>query len=274
MLLLWLLSILYSAADAVDLGINYKLLECFDYKRNYWLVGYAFHTSSVEYKDECLRVCLSALIRGSRCKSAMHIPGDDQCVISDQDQLSRPDLFVENDAHNTFTVNYFRNTCVDPPQKEGGRLEARLTGFRGGEGILELAQRKGQNPKLLAIMTGLQENKNFHLIYMPDIELSSCYKAGIMNNHKGQKLITIDSDSRGMAIQPWTDIDFHILDDGVIDKVVIVVEAGTSNVIDCGKLQIHGNVSDWQRAINGGLDTIRVTVLHVIALLVSVLIFV
>ncbi|RCN48682.1 hypothetical protein ANCCAN_05323 [Ancylostoma caninum] len=109
---------------------------------------------------------------------------------------------------------------------------------------------------------------------MPDIELSSCYKAGIMNNHKGQKLITIDSDSRGMAIQPWTDIDFHILDDGVIDKVVIVVEAGTSNVIDCGKLQIHGNVSDWQRAINGGLDTIRVTVLHVIALLVTVLIFV
>lgn len=43
--------------------------------------------------------------------------------------------------------------------------------------------------------------QNFHLIYMPDIELSSCYKAGIMNNHKGQKLITIDSDSRGMAIQ-------------------------------------------------------------------------
>ncbi|KIH53631.1 hypothetical protein ANCDUO_16236, partial [Ancylostoma duodenale] len=127
---------------------------------------------------------------------------------------------------------YPRFFKVIPRFLEGGRLEARLTGFRGGEGILELAQRKGQNPKLLAIMTGLQENK------------------------------------------PWTDIDFHILDDGVIDKVVIVVEAGTSNVIDCGKLQIHGNVSDWQRAINGGLDTIRVTVLHVIALLVTVLIFV
>ncbi|VDM81401.1 unnamed protein product, partial [Strongylus vulgaris] len=114
----------------------------------------------------------------------MHIPGEEQCVISDQDQLTRPDLFVENDAHTTFTVNYFRNTCVDPPQKEGGRLEARLTGFRGGEGILELAQQKGKNPKLLAIMTGLQENKNFHLIYVPDIELSSCYKAGLLNDHK------------------------------------------------------------------------------------------
>lgn len=48
---------------------------------------------------------------------------------------------------------------VTPIISEGGRLEARLTGFRGGEGILELAQRKGQNPKLLAIMTGLQENR-------------------------------------------------------------------------------------------------------------------
>uniref|UniRef100_A0A183GDB3 Apple domain-containing protein n=1 Tax=Heligmosomoides polygyrus TaxID=6339 RepID=A0A183GDB3_HELPZ len=107
--------------------------------------------------NECLRLCLAARIHGSRCLSAMHIPGDDQCVISDQDQLTRPDLFVENDAHHTFTVNYFRNTCIDPPLE--GRLEARLTGFRGGEGILELAQRKGQNPKLLAIMTGLQENR-------------------------------------------------------------------------------------------------------------------
>ncbi|VDO81648.1 unnamed protein product [Haemonchus placei] len=203
----------------------------------------------------------------------MHIPGDDQCVISDQDQLTRPDLFVENDAHHTFTVNYFRNICIDPPVEEGGRLEARLTGYRGGEGILEMAQRKGQNPKLLAIMTGLQENRNFHLIYAPDVELTSCYKAGLLKDHKGKKLITIDSDSRGMAIQPWTEVDFHILDDAVIDKVILVVEAGTSNVVDCGKLQIHGNVSDWQRAMNGSPNTLRVTVTYFVALLVALLIF-
>lgn len=56
----------------------------------------------------------------------MHIPGDDQCVISDQDQLTRPDLFVENDAHHTFTVNYFRNTCIDPPL-EGCSLDQALS---------------------------------------------------------------------------------------------------------------------------------------------------
>ncbi|WKY01790.1 hypothetical protein Q1695_015642 [Nippostrongylus brasiliensis] len=259
--------LLYSVHAATDPGVNLKLLQCFDYKRNYWLVGYAFHTSSVQFKDECLRLCLLARVRGTRCLSAMHIPGDDQCVISDQDQITRPDLFVENDAHHSFTVNYFRNTCVDPPLGEGGRLEARLTGFRGGEGILELAQRKGQNPKLLAIMTGLQENKNFHLIYAPDVELSSCYKAGLLRDHQGKKLITIDSDSRGMAIQPWTEIDFHILDDSIIDKVIVVVEDGTSNVVDCGKLQIHGNTSDWQRALNGG--TMRFSVAYVVSALVA-----
>ncbi|VDL80479.1 unnamed protein product [Nippostrongylus brasiliensis] len=250
-------------------------------------------TRRFQFKDECLRLCLLARVRGTRCLSAMHIPGDDQCVISDQDQITRPDLFVENDAHHSFTVNYFRNTCVDPPLggvvctmttklcwiSEGGRLEARLTGFRGGEGILELAQRKGQNPKLLAIMTGLQENKfanqfaqlvsfqNFHLIYAPDVELSSCYKAGLLRDHQGKKLITIDSDSRGMAIQPWTEIDFHILDDSIIDKVIVVVEDGTSNVVDCGKLQIHGNTSDWQRALNGG--TMRFSVAYVVSALVA-----
>ncbi|KAK6059305.1 hypothetical protein COOONC_03070 [Cooperia oncophora] len=178
-------------------------------------------------------------------------------------------------------------------KKEGGRLEARLTGFRGGEGILEMAQRKGQNPKLLAIMTGLQENRglvclslltnelpvrsflqNFHLVYAPDVELTSCYKAGILKDHQGKKLITIDSDSRGMAIQPWTEIDFHILDDAVIDKVILVVEAGTSNVVDCGKLQIHGNVSDWQNAMNGGpVTTLRITITYLVAVLVALLIF-
>ncbi|KAK6018968.1 hypothetical protein OSTOST_15415, partial [Ostertagia ostertagi] len=197
-------------------------------------------------------------------------------------QLTRPDLFIENDAHHTFTVNYFRNTCIDPPMEEGGRLEARLTGFRGGEGILELAQRKGQNPKLLAIMTGLQENRNFHLIYAPEVELSSCYKAGLLKENQGKKLITVDSDNRGMAIQASarTVESYHgqrststssTMPSSI--RVILVIEAGTSNVVDCGKLQIHGNVSDWQRAMNGSPTTLRVAVTYFVAVVVALLIF-
>ena len=42
---------------------------------------------------------------------------------------------------------------------EGARLEARLTGFKGGQGILELWQRTGKRPQIMIIMTGLEGNK-------------------------------------------------------------------------------------------------------------------
>lgn len=56
--------------------------------------------------------------------------------------------------------------------------------------------------------------------------------------------------------------------------MIIVVEAGTTNVVDCGKLQIHGNASDWQRAMNAGPATVRVTAAHLVALLVATLAYV
>uniref|UniRef100_A0A7I4YGC0 Apple domain-containing protein n=1 Tax=Haemonchus contortus TaxID=6289 RepID=A0A7I4YGC0_HAECO len=238
--------------------------ECFVELPNFQLTVDSMAVESVEFKDDCLRACLRSFLRGKPCAGAEHRPKDNACVLSEKTGERR----LNNEPK---TGSYFENVCARP--QEGGRLEARLTGYRGGEGILEMAQRKGQNPKLLAIMTGLQENRNFHLIYAPDVELTSCYKAGLLKDHKGKKLITIDSDSRGMAIQPWTEVDFHILDDAVIDKVILVVEAGTSNVVDCGKLQIHGNVSDWQRAMNGSPSTLRVTVTYFVALLVALLIF-
>lgn len=54
---LWwcIFGVLYPARCAVDLGVNFKLLQCFDYKRNFWLVGYAFHTSSVQVRP--LLIC-------------------------------------------------------------------------------------------------------------------------------------------------------------------------------------------------------------------------
>lgn len=62
-----------------------------------------------------------------------------------------------------------------------------------------------RNAGYTGVAKGLQSEgscfQNFHLIYAPDVELSSCYKAGLLKDHQGKKLITIDSDSRGMAIQ-------------------------------------------------------------------------
>uniref|UniRef100_A0A0K0CWR5 Peptidase A1 domain-containing protein n=1 Tax=Angiostrongylus cantonensis TaxID=6313 RepID=A0A0K0CWR5_ANGCA len=152
-------------------------------------------------------------------------------------------------------------------EHEGGHLVARLTGYQGGEGVLELAQRKGQNPKLLAIMTGLQEKQDFDIFYAPGIELASCHKATQLKDNLRKKLVTIDSDGRGMAVQPWIDVDFHILSDDVVDKVVLIVEANTSNVIDCGELKIHGNTSDWYRALNGSGSVSGQIVIFLVAVL-------
>lgn len=38
---------------------NLKLLECFEFKKNYWIVGHAFHTSSVQVnrkKSWCIEI--------------------------------------------------------------------------------------------------------------------------------------------------------------------------------------------------------------------------
>lgn len=53
---------------------------------------------------------------------------------------------------------------VFPRQKSfavflGGVIEARLRGFRGGEGTLEMVQRRGTNPLLLVVLDGMQSGK-------------------------------------------------------------------------------------------------------------------
>ncbi|CAI4232446.1 unnamed protein product [Auanema sp. JU1783] len=181
----------------------------------------------------------------------MHIPGDDQCVISDQNQLTRPDLFVENDVDHSFTVNYFRNTCVDPPYTGGGHVQAKLKGFKGGQGLLELVQARGRNPHVMLIVTGLKEDTLYQVIYAPTVELASCFRAEFQKEHlEGRTLLTVRTDRTGMAIQPWHEIDFHILDDSILGQTVLFVENNTTSVLDCGKLEIKGNLTDWEQAKN------------------------
>ncbi|KAJ1346743.1 hypothetical protein KIN20_001640 [Parelaphostrongylus tenuis] len=215
---------------------------------------------TVEFKDDCLRACLRSQIRGKPCASLEHRPKDNACVLSEKIGKRRTESTRKKG-------NYFENVCARP--QEGGRLVARLAGFQGGEGVLELAQRKRQNPKLLAIMTGLQENQDFHIFYAPDVELSSCHKINHLKDNLGKMLVTVDSDSRGMAVQPWTGLDdFHILSDDVIGKVVVVVDANTSNVVDCGELKIYGNTSDWYHALNGSDSVVGVIGIFLIAVLI------
>uniref|UniRef100_A0A8R1DZ70 Apple domain-containing protein n=1 Tax=Caenorhabditis japonica TaxID=281687 RepID=A0A8R1DZ70_CAEJA len=193
---------------------NLKLLECFEFKKNYWIVGHAFHTSSVQFKDECLRMCLTSSIRKAKCLSAMHVPNDDECVISDQDQVTKPDLFIENDTPGTFTVNFFRNICVDPPDSEGAdRFEARLQGYKGGEGIIEFAHVDGKNLKVMVVLSGLKENSIYNVNILEEKHQENVGKCGKSQKVDGKTILTLETDHTGMAVEPWTEIrDFNELD--------------------------------------------------------------
>ncbi|CAI2347569.1 unnamed protein product [Caenorhabditis sp. 36 PRJEB53466] len=217
---------------------NLKLLECFEFKKNYWIVGHAFHTSSVQFKDECLRMCLTSSIRKAKCLSAMHVPNDDECVISDQNQVTKPDLFIENDTPGSFTVNFFRNICIDPPDAEGAnRFEARLQGYKGGEGIIEFAQQDGKRTQVMVVISGLKENAEYDVNFTTQ---SSDKNGKCQRSQKlgGKTLLSVETDHTGMAVQPWTEIDFEFFDEQVLSKTVIVVEKSTDSIVDCGAIRV------------------------------------
>ncbi|KAF1761433.1 hypothetical protein GCK72_009689 [Caenorhabditis remanei] len=212
---------------------NLKLLECFEFKKNYWIVGHAFHTSSVQFKDECLRMCLTSSIRKAKCLSAMHVPNDDECV-------TKPDLFIENDTPGSFTVNFFRNICVDPPDSEGAnRFEARLQGYKGGEGIIEFAQSSGRNTQVMVVISGLKENS----LYEISLLLGSNEKGGKCHqksrvNGEGKTIMTVETDHTGMAVEPWFNVDFDVFDENFVSKTVVVVEKSTQTIVDCGSIRL------------------------------------
>ncbi|ULU01497.1 hypothetical protein L5515_004515 [Caenorhabditis briggsae] len=225
---------------------NLKLLECFEFKKNYWIVGHAFHTSSVQFKDECLRMCLTSSIRKAKCLSAMHVPNDDECVISDQNQVTKPDLFIENDTPGSFTVNFFRNICVDPPDSEGAnRFEARLQGYKGGEGIIELAQTSGRNTQVMVVISGLKENSLYEVALLPgrsDEKGGKCHKKARVDGEE-KTIMTLETDHTGMAVEPWRNMDLDIFEENVIGLTAIVVENSSRTIVDCGPIRLASSSS-------------------------------
>lgn len=236
---------------------NLKLLECFEFKKNYWIVGHAFHTSSVQFKDECLRMCLTSSIRKAKCLSAMHVPNDDECVISDQNQVTKPDLFIENDTPGSFTVNFFRNICVDPPDAEGSnRFEARLQGYKGGEGIIEFAQTVGRNTQVMVVISGLKENSLYEISILPgsNEKGGKCHQKGRLNG-EGKTLMTVETDHTGMAVEPWSSIDFDVFEENVVSKTIVVVEKSSQTIVDCGSIRLatsSTNSSSTQTSSSSG----------------------
>uniref|UniRef100_A0A1I8AU92 Apple domain-containing protein n=1 Tax=Steinernema glaseri TaxID=37863 RepID=A0A1I8AU92_9BILA len=166
-------------------------------------------------------------------------------------------------------INYYENECAKVPLPGAGVVEAKLQGYRG-QGLVQLAQKKGGNPQIMVILNGVPENNNFDIVYVEE-EVKDCYKLSAQQKASAQTLVTVDSDGNGMGVQPWTQIFFDIFDDGVMGKTVAVIDAKTKQVFDCGKIQVRGSTSDFEKAKNGAATLLFGAASLGIALLTAVL---
>ncbi|CAJ0941485.1 unnamed protein product, partial [Mesorhabditis belari] len=222
------------------LGDYLDVNQCFSQRPGYEVsvrVNEVKTTAVVEMKDECLRACLRTLIEpGERCLSIMHMPRDNNCIISN---AIGQNIAKADDTTKKHT-NYYENECAKPPV--GGQVEARLSGYRGAEGVLQMAQKHGDKAKIMVVMTGLAAGRDYSIYYAPELSKEQCRKVHTIHNAKvGERLVIVDSDHSGMGIQPWTEINWEILDDDVLNKVLVVAETNSGLVVDCGEIKLRGN---------------------------------
>lgn len=71
-------------------------------------------------------------------------------------------------------------------------------------------------------------------------------------------------------LKPWTEIDFHILNDSILNKTIIVTEANTGEVILCGKLKLKGSKEEWERAKNGTQRLSKFCLITIICIVMNV----
>uniref|UniRef100_A0A0R3RSG8 Apple domain-containing protein n=1 Tax=Elaeophora elaphi TaxID=1147741 RepID=A0A0R3RSG8_9BILA len=242
--------------------------SCFVYKKDYRLelsTNDIESTESVEFKDDCLRSCLRSLLSGGfTCRSLMHMPKDEDCVLT---ALDGEKAVRTEQKSSQIPVNFYENLCAKLPV-QGGIVEGQLRGFRGGDGMIKLTQIRGSKPSTLIILDGVHEKKDFDITYHDD-EIKDCFKMTMDEKHNGKKLITVDSDGVGMAVQPWTEIEFDILNDSVLNKTITVTETSTGEVILCGKLKVKGSREEWERAKNSTGKACKFCLI-IICILVSV----
>lgn len=76
--------------------------------------------------------------------------------------------------------------------------------------------------------------------------------------------------SQKFKLKPWTEIEFDILSDSVLNKTIAVVETSTGQVILCGKLKVKGSREEWERAKGGAGRPYKFCLAVLICILVNV----
>ncbi|VDD87905.1 unnamed protein product [Enterobius vermicularis] len=243
--------------DGDDDGIRVKrdhidLNSCFKYKKGYKLDlkpnEYEDAERTVEFKDDCLRACLRASLserseRGFVCRSLIFAPKQSDCLLT----AVGGERAVYSDE-KSLPVRFYENLCVKPPI-EGGVVEARLRGYRGGEGLIQIVQKKGQTALAYIVMDGMKQNTDYDIFYSDD-NSRDCTRLSSVEKKKAKKLATVDTDVTGMGVQPWSEVSFDALNNDILNKTIVAIEQKSDEVIICGSIVIKGNRTEWENAKN------------------------
>uniref|UniRef100_A0AC34FYU2 Apple domain-containing protein n=1 Tax=Panagrolaimus sp. ES5 TaxID=591445 RepID=A0AC34FYU2_9BILA len=84
-------------------------------------------TDSIQFKDDCLRACLKTLFQSNfTCRSLMHMPRDDDCVLTSMSEYTGAKVEKVEDFGFMSTINYFENKCAKSPFGKHVKLSDRL----------------------------------------------------------------------------------------------------------------------------------------------------
>uniref|UniRef100_A0A0N5AT40 Apple domain-containing protein n=1 Tax=Syphacia muris TaxID=451379 RepID=A0A0N5AT40_9BILA len=233
--------------DHIDLNSCFKLRK--GYKLDLKPNEYEDAERTVEFKDDCLRACLRASLserseRGFVCRSLIFAPKQSDCLLT---AVSADERAVRSDEKNS-PVRLYENVCVKPPF-EGGTVEARLRGYRGGEGLIQIVQKKGQKALAYIVVDGMKQNADYDILFSDD-NSRNCIRISSVEKKKARKLVTVDTDTTGMGVQPWSEINLDVLNNDILNKTIIAMERKSGDVIICGSIGIKGNRTEWENAKN------------------------
>ncbi|KRX57206.1 Uncharacterized protein T09_4422, partial [Trichinella sp. T9] len=192
-----------------------ELLHCFEHVGNRWLVGFTTHLTKVRFKDDCLRECLRAKIMlNFTCNSAMYLSSEGECILSQENRKTQPDLFTEPQEGEAVTVHYFENICTLARMEaelgsEVGTATVEFGGYRGVLGYLDFVQSK-QDKELTTsgIIVGLEPDKQYSIEISHETDWIKGCSLGIKNEFKLMKVKGISQP----YVEPVTTLSKEVLE--------------------------------------------------------------
>ncbi|KAE9555450.1 hypothetical protein FO519_001305 [Halicephalobus sp. NKZ332] len=249
-------AIIYQGASLSNPPLNtfVALNECFEYKKGFKIDLHEDHmiaTDSIQFKDDCLKACLKTLVQeGFTCRSLMHMPRDNDCVLTARNTEDGARLEKIDDFGFMSNINYYENKCANGPfEKSSAIAEATFSSYKGILGGIQIAQSEDKTPMILALIDGLRSNSLMD-ISIRRSPVNDCFKLRHSEIKLSERLLQVFTDNKGFAIQPWTIADKQILGDNFLGSTVLLIDTLTQRIVDCAVMKIKGDPEEYERKKN------------------------